>query len=92
MEDEKACRRDFTCPPWVLGGITAAGIPPPESWNWWSWLLGVASTGALFFIAWGLKDVKGRYDKVPLLEAKNTELEGKIRRLCTELGKRYEDC
>ena len=81
-----------TCTTWMFTGVAAPNLPPTEQWNWGIWFLGCASAAALFFVAWGLKDVKSRYDKVPVLEAKNTELEGKIRRLCSELGKRYEDC
>lgn len=76
----------------MLASAPSINLPPSDQWSWGSWVLGLASAAVLFFLAWGLKDVKARYDKVPLLEAKNTELEGKIRRLCAELGKHYEDC
>lgn len=43
-----------------------------------SWMAGLATAAALFFLAWGVRDVKARFDKVP-------ELEKEIDRLRVEL-------
>ena len=42
------------------------------------WLVGIASSAVIFFLAWGLKDVKARYDKIPMLETKIALLEAEI--------------
>jgi hypothetical protein len=43
-----------------------------------AWLIGMASSAVIFFLAWGLKDVKSRYDKVPELEKTIIGLQQKI--------------
>lgn len=40
---------------------TSAGDP-------WDWIKGSAVTLIIFFLGWGLKDVKRRYDQVLVLE------------------------
>ena len=72
--------------------VTSTGAPPTDQFSWISWIIGAASTVAIWFIAWGLRDVKTRYDKIPELEAEIADLKGKVHRLCAELGKKYDDC
>jgi hypothetical protein len=49
--------------------------------NWISWMMGCASAVVIFFLAWGLKDVKKRFDRVPELELELERLRSEIQRL-----------
>ncbi len=49
--------------------------------NLWSWLLGLSVTAVAFFLGWGLRDVKKRYDKIPELETKIAVIEQEIKDL-----------
>jgi hypothetical protein len=57
--------------------------PVPEI-NWFSWLMGCATALAIFFLAWGLKDVKRRFDLVPELESEIRILKSEVERLKNE--------
>lgn len=49
---------------------------------WWAYIVGLASSAIIWFLAWGLRDVKKRYDAVPEI---TNQLQGIKRRLrCIE--------
>lgn len=49
--------------------ISGTPLVPQSTWEAdWAWLKGAAISVVIFFLAWGLKDLKSRYDKVPELE------------------------
>ena len=51
-----------------------------------TWLIGVGSSLVIFFLAWGLKDVKARYDKIPKMETDIALLCSEIKRLKRKTG------
>lgn len=54
---------------WSASAIAATTVPTQTGDTFsWQWIAGAAISVVTFFLAWGLKDVKGRYDKVPELE------------------------
>ena len=69
-------------------------MPPQESislfsdeFNLTSGLLGLAVTVVAFFLGWGLKDVKKRYDRIPKIETEIAVLKQEIKDLKELLGK-----
>jgi hypothetical protein len=53
-----------------------------------AWLIGVGSSAVIFFLAWGLKDVKARYDKVPTLETEIATLKAEMEMLKSVIDRR----
>ena len=69
-------------------------MPPQEpislfssEFNLTSELLGLAVTVVAFFLGWGLKDVKKRYDRIPKIETEIAVLKQEIKDLKELLGK-----
>ena len=69
-------------------------MPPQEptslfsgEFNLTSGLLGLAVTIVAFFLVWGMKDVKKRYDKIPEIETDVAVLKQEIKDLKELLGK-----
>ena len=65
---------------------TTQAAPPyhsPEV-SWVSWLLGLASSIVMFFLALGLRDIKMKFDKVSELERKVMNFEAEIKMLKKE--------
>lgn len=47
---------------------------------WWAYIVGLGSSAIIWFLAWGLRDVKRRYDIVPELSEQQKSI---LRRLRT---------
>ena len=69
-------------------------MPPQEpislfsdEFNLTSGLLGLAVTVVAFFLGWGLKDVKKRYDRIPEIETDVAVLKQEIKDLKELLGR-----
>jgi len=69
-------------------------MPPQEpislfsdEFNLTSGLLGLAVTIVAFFLGWGMKDVKKRYDKIPEIETDVAVLKQEIKDLKELLGR-----
>ena len=69
-------------------------MPPHEptslfsgEFNLTSGLLGLAVTIVAFFLGWGMKDVKKRYDKIPGIETDVAVLKQEIKDLKELLGR-----
>ena len=70
-------------------------MPPQEptslfsgEFNLTSGLLGLAVTIVAFFLGWGMKDVKKRYDKIPEIEMEMAVLKQEIKDLKELLERR----
>ncbi len=59
----------------------------PGEFNIWSYLLALATAVVVWFLAWGLKDIKKRYDKIPELEIKVAELKQELEDLKESMKK-----
>lgn len=53
---------------WVMGASVPLVTAPTPSGDVWDWITKISVGLIVFFLGWGLKDVKKRYDKVPELE------------------------
>jgi len=69
-------------------------MPPQEptslfsgEFNLTSGLLGLAVTVVAFFLGWGMKDVKKRYDRIPEIETEIAVLKQEIKDLKELLGR-----
>lgn len=59
----------------------------PGEFNIWPWLLSLTVTVVAFFLGWGLKDMKKRYDKVPEIAEEVVRIKQELADLKRELGK-----
>lgn len=58
---------------------------------WWAYIVGLGSSAIIWFLAWGLRDVKRRYDIVPELSEQQKAILRRIRAIERKLNIESED-